>query len=547
MSTATHPKAALEGGEHGHSSMPSAAHEALLLQNGSSAPLGAVPLFTFAGFAHWLGVRTREGDRVTSFFALPLTVFEQDAPRTPPAANDRWRIFAVVAEHAAPGLLIASCEVGGSYPCLTRRIPQMHLFERELYEKYGITPEGHPWLKPVRFSDPHGPLAGDMEFYRVRGDEVHEVAVGPIHAGVIECGHFRFQCQGEVVMHLEISLGYHHRGLEQLLRHGPNPRSLPLMEVLSGDSTVAHTWAYCSVIEALADLPASPRGQLVRALGLELERLANHTGDLGAIAGDVGFLPTLSYCGRLRGDWLNMSAMICGSRFGRGLVIPGGSAFDLDHALAGSLESMRKRTARDVLGAVQLIWDAPSVLARLTGIGAVDRDTAVDLALVGPAARACGIDNDVRHRRPLPGMPAPPEPVLESGGDVRARTSVRHQEVRASAAFCRRLLKDFLDAGEDDGAGGNGLENGAAAIPGSGGGTPPLSGERIAVALVEGWRGEICHTALTGRDGSFISYAVTDPSFHNWMGLAMALRGQQISDFPLCNKSFNLSYCGHDL
>jgi len=522
--------------------MPGSAHDALQIQNGCAAPLSAVPLFSFSEFSHWLAVRTREGNRVTALFAVPLGAFGKGlaaVPGNPAATEERWRLYAVLADEGSPRLLIAAAETGSRYPALTPRIPQVHLFERELYEKHGILPEGHPWLKPVRFSNPHGPLAGNMDFYRVHGDEVHEVAVGPIHAGVIECGHFRFQCQGEVVMHLEISLGYHHRGMESLLQAGPHARTLPLMEVLAGDSTVAHSWAYCSIREALAGVAPSPRGQLIRALGLELERLANHTGDLGAIAGDIGFLPTLSFCGRLRGDWLNMSAMLCGSRFGRGLALPGGSAFEIDHALARKLQDFLQRTARDVQGAVQLIWNAPSVLARLAGIGSVSRETATALGLVGPAARACGLMRDARHLHPLPGLPVPPDIAIEPEGDVRARTAVRHQEITASTAFCLRLLKEFL-AGEDNG------EAQEAATVAHDFSLPAPGQESIAVALVEGWRGEICHAALTGRDGRFLSYHVTDPSFHNWMGLAVALRGQQISDFPLCNKSFNLSYCGHD-
>lgn len=520
---------------------PGSAQDALRMQNGCAAPLAAIPLFSFAAFAHWLSARTREGNRVSAFFAVPVSVLEKgsfEGMGESCETGERWRIFAVLADESASSLLIAGAETGSSYPSLTPRIPQLHLFERELYEKHGLLPEGHPWLKPVRFSNPRGPLVGDMEFYRVHGDEVHEVAVGPIHAGVIECGHFRFQCQGEVVMHLEISLGYHHRGMEALLRGGPNARTLPLMEVLAGDSTIAHTWAYCGVREALAGAAPLPRGQLIRALGLELERLANHTGDLGAIAGDIGFLPTLSFCGRLRGDWLNMSAMLCGSRFGRGLVVPGGSAFEMDHALTLKLQDMLRRTERDVQGAIRLIWDSPSVLARLTGIGPISLETAAALGLVGPAARSCGLARDARHHHPLSGLPVPPDIAIVQGGDVRTRTLVRHKEITASAAFCRHLLKEFLYS-EDGDETRSGFSANAVPLPESG-------PERIAVTLVEGWRGEVCHAAISGRDGRFLSYTVTDPSFHNWMGLAVALRGQQISDFPLCNKSFNLSYCGHD-
>ena len=514
----------------------------LLMRNGAAVPLADVPQFSLSYFSHWIAAATRSGGRVSAFFALPVQPALVN-PAMPPdggkpdgeASGSAFRIFAVLSMDRESALLVASTEVRGGYPSLTPRVPQLHLFERELHEKHGILPEGHPWLKPVRFEKPGGPPVGVMDFYQVEGDEVHEVAVGPIHAGVIECGHFRFQCLGEVVMHLEISLGYHHRGVESLLRGSPHIRTLPLMETVAGDSTIAHTWAYCSILEALSDLDPSPRGQVIRALALELERLANHTGDLGAIAGDVGFLPTLSFCGRLRGDWLNMSAMLCGSRFGRGLLIPGGCAYDVDNTIVQSLADKVRQATRDTLGAVQLCWDSPSVMARLTGTGTVTAEDAAALGLVGPAARACGLERDVRHSHPLPGLPLAPDRALAGKGDVRSRAEVRSTEITASSAFCLRILTEFLDGEDWDFDSVNA------------GPFPSLTPDSLAVALVEGWRGELCHVGVTDQNGVFTAYSVTDPSFHNWMGLALALRGQQISDFPLCNKSFNLSYCGHDL
>lgn len=459
-------------------------------------------------------------------------------------ADESLRMFAVLADDAAGVLWIGRTQLDQPrYASITPSCPQAQLFERELAEQFGIVPEGHPWFKPVRYhpswvkgrdawnrTSPIDPAV--TNFFRVEGEEVHEVAVGPVHAGVIEPGHFRFQCHGEIVFHLEIALGYQHRGIERAMVGGPHPLSMKFAETASGDATIAHGWAYCQLVEALSGTTVPARSQWVRGIALELERCANHTGDLGALAGDTGFLPTSSYCGRIRGDWLNMTAELCGSRLGRDLLKPGGLRMDLEPEVAKMLTSRLARIWADTTDAIDLIWNAASVLNRFEAAGHVKPHHAREVGLVGGPARACGIEMDVREHHPFgPYAAHPVKKCLAQNGNVHARAWVRWQELAASQAFLAHAFTSLADTPCDP---------------------PParistLAPESLCVSLTEGWRGEVLHFAVTDKQGRFARYKIVDPSFHNWFGLALALRGEQISDFPLCNKSFNLSYCGHDL
>ncbi len=499
------------------------------LRNGDVAALEDIPQLPFARFREQTIAAVAEGARLAALFALP-------------ASADALRLVGVLAHGRTGTLSVVTADAPESYQALTPDCPQAHWFEREIAEQWGIRPEGHPWLKPIRFHrayragrDAWGRgqdepiLPSVTHFFRVHGEEIHEVAVGPVHAGVIEPGHFRFQCHGERVLHLEISLGYQHRGVERALVGGPTARTIPYVETLAGDTTIGHTTAYCQATEALSGCSISARAAALRGVALELERLANHTGDLGALAGDVGYLPTASYCGRLRGDFLNMTALICGSRFGRGLVRPGGVAFDLEPERAAELRERLDRALRDVTGAVGLLWESSSVLARFEETGPVSGDVGETLGLVGVAARASGLERDARFDFPSGIFRWAQIPVSTwQSGDVFARAWVRWLEIQRSAEFIREQLRMLPDGPLRASVG-------------------PVAPNRMVVSLVEGWRGEICHVALTDAGGRLAHYKVVDPSFHNWMGLAMALRDQEISDFPLCNKSFNLSYCGHDL
>lgn len=501
----------------------------LRARNGCAVPTAEIPCLPVEEFRSAVLAHVAAGRRVAALYAAP--------------EGEALRAVAVLAEDAESALYLLAARLEGSaFPSLTPACPQVHLFEREMAEQYGIRPEGHPWMKPVRFHrswrpgwDAWGRAPGEeirvgvMDFYRVEGDEVHEVAVGPVHAGIIEPGHFRFQCHGEEVFHLEISLGYQHRGVERALVGGPTRRTLHYMETLAGDTTVGHTSAYGAVLEALAGCRVPARALALRGIALELERLANHVGDLGALAGDVAYLPTASFCGRLRGDFLNLTALLCGNRFGRGLVRPGGVDFDLEAARAPEFLRRLDAAERDVRNAVELLWDTPSVMARFEGTGPVPAPVARELGVVGPAARASGLARDVRYDHPWGIFQYAHVPVATwETGDVFARAFVRWLEIQHSIVFVREQVRA--------------LPQGALKAD-----LGPLAAGRTAVSLVEGWRGEICHVASTDASGRLARYKVVDPSFHNWTALAVALRNQQISDFPLCNKSFNLSYCGHDL
>jgi Ni,Fe-hydrogenase III large subunit len=503
----------------------------LYVRNGQSWAISAVPLFDEQCFQEKILKDCAQGSRLVNLFA-----YQED--------SENIRIFAMLGKDNEGKIAVFSMKVSLSKACfqsLTVDLPQAQLFEREIAEQFALTPIGHPWLKPLRYHKNYRnvpdiwpeiasrPIPGIYPFYQIKGEEAHEVAVGPVHAGVIEPGHFRFQCYGEIILNLEIQLGYQHRGIEKLLVEVSPDRAVQIIESISGDTVIGHTSAYCDLIESLSDCEISPQAQVIRAIGLELERLANHTGDLGALSKDIGFLPTSAYFGRLRGEFLNLSMDLCGSRFGRSLCRVGGVLFGLDQEM---IKDFRKRllvSLKDLKDISRLLFMKPSVLSRFEGTGIVSNKIAKELGLVGPAARASGCVCDARTNYAFGMYRFNHIPIsMVNSGDVYARGFIRWLESQRSIEF----ILDVLDH----------IPEGDLQIKPKG-----LKPNHMALAMTEGWRGEIVHVAITDAASRLARYKIKDPSFNNWPGLALAVRQAQISDFPLCNKSFNLSYAGHDL
>lgn len=492
-------------------------------KNNQTLSLKNIPVVSISELREDIINKIKHNKRVIGFFGV------KESPQV--------RLYVVLADDVNSDILISSSifDKNDKYPSITAKIPSFHRFEREFYEEFGIEPLGHPWLKPVRYSKNRFNKTQTIEnypFFKMDGEQIHEVAVGPIHAGIIEPGHFRFMCNGEKIYDLEIQLGYQHRNIEQLFLQNKGFCS-HLAESIAGDTVIAHSLAYSQAIESLFNIEISNKSALIRIIALEIERIAVHLADLAAISNDIAYLMGNAVFGVTRTLVINTLLEICGSRFGRGLIRAGGVVYDIDSDLAVRISDMIDKVNKDTERMSETMFASASVLSRLEKTGTLSKEKALEIGLVGMSARASGIPLDVRIDHPCKYYKelALIKKVM-TGGDAYARTFIRYEEIMQSAQIIKNLLYKLVS-----------FENEPLLININN----CLKSDSLVVSMTEGWRGETIHTVLTDESGNLSRYKIKDASFNNWYGLALAVRNNGISDFPLCNKSFNLSYCGNDL
>ncbi|MGE5522027.1 MAG: NADH dehydrogenase subunit [Candidatus Dadabacteria bacterium] len=494
-----------------------------VLKNNKSVPLADIPVLEYPSFLEEnVSLLKQPTNHCVNYYG-----YEN---------NDKVNLVCCIANDKEQSIYVSSSFVDKKQKLssFTNQNLAFEKFERELNENFGLKYTDHPWLKPVRYSytrDDQNKSIANYPFFKVDSEELHLVGVGPIHAGVIEPGHFRFICNGEQILHLEIQLGYQHRGVEELFlqRKKLLQRNI-LAESIAGDSVAAHSTAFVNLWESLCHYTASLELQFVRTLAIELERIAIHTGDLSAMCTDIGYQLGSSVYGRLRTPLINFFQKWCGNRLAKGLIRAGKCNYRFSDELAQQLTTLLDAYVSDFTDISTELFNLPSALARLEKTGVVTYEQASSIGTVGMAARMVGINRDIRSSHPHDlYSDIPYIPILEQQGDVYARAMLRKKEIDHSVLYIRRLLQKVP-----------GHQESAVDLP-------KPKPDHFAISLVEGWRGEICHCAITDSNAELLHYKIKDPSFHNWLALALAVRNNEISDFPICNKSFDLSYCGHDL
>jgi Ni,Fe-hydrogenase III large subunit/Ni,Fe-hydrogenase III component G len=444
----------------------------------------------------------------------------------------------MVLEHAIPSWMRPT------YPSIADLFPAARRMERATYDLLGIAssePDKRGWLRHGGWPETVFPLRRDVDgrahyemvsqpysFVQVEGNGVHEIAVGPVHAGTIEPGHFRFSVVGEKVLRLEERLGYKHKGIEKRFEEMRQCEGSKLAARISGDSAVAFSWAFCAALEAVAQITCTPRAASLRAIALEHERIANHLGDLGALGNDAGFAFGLTQFLRLKEDLLRANASVFGARYLFDYVVPGGVAADLPAEAQDKLSAVYEHVEKS-LAELRSIYDEHAGLQdRFRDAGRLTPELAERLGAIGLVGRASGAACDLRVDHPwAPYDKIAAQLITQSDGDVAARVLVRFDEAVESLRLCRSLLGE--------------LPAGAIQMD-----VPVVGPNRLGLGLIEGWRGPVVIALETGSDGAIRRCHAHDPSWQNWPILEYAILENIVPDFPLINKSFNLSYSGQD-
>jgi Ni,Fe-hydrogenase III large subunit/Ni,Fe-hydrogenase III component G len=438
-------------------------------------------------------------------------------------------------------LLLRTPDAGETFPSIAAEVPAVNWQEREIQDWFGLEAEGHPnprrvalhdnWpdVQPMRKDFPIDavlpPFAGDRHVYRpTLGEGVFQIPVGPIHAGIIEPGHFNFAVAGEPILYLQLRMFYVHKGIEKRFEHLPVNHAVYLAESISGDSSFSHGVAFCQAVERAGQVAIPRRAAQLRTVLLELERIYNHVADIGAIATDVGFVIANAHASRLRETILVLNEQLTGSRLLRGTVCPGGLRRDCAPEPLAALTVF----AREFDELIDIIETSDSTRDRLERTGTLRPEKARDLGIVGVGGRASGIDRDLRRDHPYAAYDSVTlkVPVYQEG-DVLRRMQVRVDEVRESLRVIGAIAPE--------------IRQGAVRVE-----VPELPPDRCALGAVEGWRGEILHWIRTGEHGRLERCKIKDPSLNNWPALVEAVEGNIVPDFPVINKSFNLSYSGTD-
>lgn len=459
-----------------------------------------------------------------------------------------WYVFGVAGENyfIAPYLCLRDTT---EFPSIAPAIHEAWAYERKIMTFFGLKPVGHPHPLPLilhenwpteayplrkdfNWQDRLAAAHGVYEFQKVEGEGIYEIPVGPIHAGIIEPGHFRFSVAGEEIVLLEPRLGYAHKGVEKLFEQLAFTDQIRLSEKISGDSSFSHSLAFCQAVEELGGLKVPQRALYLRVIYAELERLANHFGDFGALMLDAGFNFGGAHGARLREMIMQLNERLSGSRFLRGANRLGGVTKDVSSAEAAALVEALKKIGEDFTEVLAVAEGSASLLNRLKGTGVLPLKEAVEHGVVGIAGKALGLTADTRSNQPYAAYERlyVVEKYPISTGDVYARFMARVQEIFGSLKLLETALMQ--------------LPSGAVNL-----GTAEVTLEKnsVALGLVEGWRGSIVYFITTDASGKVSRVALRDPSFLNWQALGYAGAGNVVPDFPLINKSFNLSYSGNDL